>query len=304
MLKHSFSTSKVSNVSKICIVISLLTALVLLSIPLASHFGRGREAELPTEVKVEQVFVPVIMYHSILRDESQWGDYVLSPEVLAEDIRYLKENGYEFILTADLIDYVHSGKPLPKKPVILTFDDGCYNFLSYVEPILRDSGAKAVLSVVGSFAENENGKQQYSSYSYLNYEQIRLLSKCGYVEIASHSYDMHKLGLRRGALKKEGESDEDYRSAFISDLLLSIDGLEQNCGITPQVYTYPYGLVSEESKEYVKACHFTASYGVEEKPNFITRNSECLYCMNRYNRPSGISTEDFMKRALSTEQLP
>ncbi len=299
MLKQSFTTSKAGKVSKVCVLLSLLTALVLLSIPLASHFGR--EEELPTEVKVEQIFVPVIMYHSILRDETQWGDYVLSPEVLAEDIRYLKENGYEFILTADLIEYVNSGKPLPQKPVILTFDDGCYNFLSYVEPILRDSGAKAVLSVVGSYAENENGKQQHSSYSYLNYEQIRLLSKCGYVEIASHSYDMHKLGLRRGALKKEGESNEDYRSAFISDLLLSIDGLEKNCGITPQVYTYPYGLVSEESKEYVKACHFTASYGVEEKPNFITRNSECLYCLNRYNRPSGISTEDFMKRALSTE---
>ncbi len=260
---------------------------------------KSQDKDMPAEKEQKEIVLPVIMYHSILKDEESWNDYVLSPDALRGDIEYLKKHGYQFVLTADVIEYVKNGRPLPQKPVILTFDDGCYNFLTYVEPILRESGAKAVLSVVGSYAEKENGEPQSSSYSYLNYSQIEQLSKCGYVEIASHSYDMHELGMRRGALMKEGETYEEYRSAFVSDLLLSIDGLENNCGITPQVYTYPYGLVCEESLELVKACRFSASYGVEEKPNYITRSEECLYCMNRYNRPSGISTEEFMSKALS-----
>lgn len=277
-----------------------IAAVIISATLLAScSYAKDGKENIPTESEDIGVFVPVIMYHSVLKDESSWGDYVISPSQLQADIDYLKADGYEFILTEDLINYVYKGSPLPEKPVMLTFDDGCYNFLTYVEPILRESGASAVLSVVGSYAEKEEGEVQSSSYSYLNFSQIKELSKCGYVEIASHSYDMHKLGLRQGALMKEGETKEQYQSAFISDLLLSIDCLENNCGITPDVYTYPYGFVCEESLELVKGCRFLASYGVEEKPNYITDDPECLYCMGRYNRPSGISTEEFMSRALS-----
>lgn len=277
----------------------LIFAAAAMSISVLSSCLHTEEEYIPTKSEDKQMFVPVIMYHSVQKDESSWGDYVISPDILKNDIEYLKASGYEFILTSDLIDYVYRGEPLPDKPVILTFDDGCYNFLTYVEPILRESSAKAVVSVVGAYAEKEEGEIQSSAYSYLNFSQIKELSKCGYVEIASHSYDMHKLGARQGTLIKEGESQEQYKSAFISDLLLSIDCLESTCGITPQVYTYPYGFICEESLEYVKACGFLASYGVEEKPNYISDDPKCLYCLNRYNRPSGISTEDFMEKALS-----
>ena len=280
-----------------CFLAALVSAVICIAA--MTSCAAAENDDIPAENSELQVFVPVIMYHSVLKDETSWNDYVISPDTLKNDIEYLKAQGYEFILTSDLINYVNSGSPLPEKPVILTFDDGCYNFLTYVEPILRESGAKAVLSVVGSYAEREEGEPQKASYSYLNYAQIKELSRCGYVEIASHSYNMHELGVRRGALRKEGETAEQYRSAFISDLLLSIEGLENNCGITPKVYTYPYGFVSEESLEYVKGCRFQASYGVEEKPNYISRDPECLWCMNRYNRPHGISTEEFMEKALS-----
>ena len=38
--------------------------------------------------------------------------------------------------------------------------------------------------------------------------------------------------------------------------------------------------------------------GCEEKCNYITRDPECLFLLGRYNRPSGISTWEFMKKAL------
>ena len=65
--------------------------------------------------------LPILMYHSLLKDESQHGDYVLSPDIFRQDMEYLHEHGYETVVVADLIAYVKEGAPLPEKPVMVTF---------------------------------------------------------------------------------------------------------------------------------------------------------------------------------------
>lgn len=242
--------------------------------------------------------VPIIMYHSILKDESQQGEYVLSPVELEKDLSYLKENGYTAITSKDLTDYVYSGKSLPEKPIMLTFDDGCLNNLTYVLPLLEKYNMKAVISVVGSFCDREESSEQRNdSYSYLNWSEVRELYLSGKVDIGCHSNDFHSLGERRGSTMKSGESYTDYRSAFLSDTNTFLNSIKKNAQIVPTIYTYPYGLISEESKNLVKTCGFKISLGCEEKVNLV-KDEDSLYCMGRFNRPSGISTEDFMKKVL------
>ena len=74
----------------------------------------------------EGVEVPVIMYHSVLKDEAQHGAYVISPAEFEKDLLWLKENGYTTVSTGELIAYTQGGT-LPEKPVLITFDDGYYN---------------------------------------------------------------------------------------------------------------------------------------------------------------------------------
>ena len=71
----------------------------------------------------EGVEVPVVMYHSMLKDEARHGQYVISPEEFENDLQYLQSHGYTTILIEDLIAYTKGGS-LPEKPVLLTFDDG------------------------------------------------------------------------------------------------------------------------------------------------------------------------------------
>lgn len=247
------------------------------------------------------VRVPIIMYHSILKDESQWGKYVLSPAELEKDIIYLKKNGYEAVFVSQLIDYVNNGTPLPKKPVIISFDDGDYNNLTYVYPLLKKYNFKATFSIVGKFAEAACEEAKPSpSYSCLDWQDISDLKKSGYVEFANHTYNMHCIGARKGADIKKGESYEDYRRNFFNDVFKTQDLLKENCGFEPQVFTYPYGFSSNASKHLVKCCGFKASFGVEEKMNYIVKgDKDCLYDLHRYNRPSHETTENFMKRLLS-----
>ena len=97
-----------------------------------------------------------------------------------------------------------------------------------------------------------------------------------------------------------GESYNDYRSAFLRDIFRLQDLCDENCGFKPNVFTYPFGACDESAKRLVKNCGFSASLGVEEKPNYIKQgNTECLFNLHRYNRAGYVSTEDFMKKLLN-----
>ena len=56
----------------------------------------GVTAGIAVSVHGEQektVQLPVIMYHGVLKDPSQQGKYVVSPDVLEKDLQYLKATG-------------------------------------------------------------------------------------------------------------------------------------------------------------------------------------------------------------------
>lgn len=255
-------------------------------------------AQIETKHEKEAIEVPIIMYHSILKDKSMRGDYVVTPEEIEEDIIYLRNNGYTAVFVNELINYVNSGAELPEKPVVLTFDDGFYNNYQYLMPILEKHGFKATVSVVGSFTTeaSESAQQPDPAYSYLRWSEINDMRKSGLCEFCDHTNNMHSLSPRKGVLKEDSESREAYRRDFLDDLLGMQKLFGKNCGFKPNVFTYPYGFYDHDSMLLVRECGFEASLGAEKKINVIKRNSpECLFEMGRFNRPGGISTEEFMQ---------
>ena len=102
-----------------------------------------------TPAAEEGVFLPILMYHSVLKDPSKTGKYVITPESLEEDLRYLQQHGYRTVVMQDVIDFVYNGVQLPEKPVVLTFDDGFYNNLTYLLPLLIEYDMKAIVAPVG-----------------------------------------------------------------------------------------------------------------------------------------------------------
>lgn len=248
----------------------------------------------------KSVRLPILMYHSLLKDPKKADVFVLTPDGLESDLKYLQANGFETVVVKDLIDYVDGQRALPEKPVMITFDDGHYNVLTYALPILEKMDMRAVLSVVGAYAEKfTKNPDPNPNYAYLSWDEIRYLKDTGRFEIQNHSYAMHTIGDRKGSQRKNGESETAYCSFFCSDALKQQIMLQEKCGVTPTAYTYPYGLISPEAQLCLSQMQFSASLTCYERINYIQAgNPDCLFGLGRFNRSGKTTTAVFMKMLL------
>lgn len=247
----------------------------------------------------EAVFLPVIMYHSVYT--STPSEYEITTVQLENDLAWLHHNGYTAVTAEQLCLYTNGIGTLPEHPVLITLDDGCYNNLSELLPLLERYDMHAIVSVVGTYADNQAAADPHNPvFSYLTWEDIRVLAESGRVEIGNHTYDMHTMsGGRRGCARNSGESAEDYAAALTADVSLLQSRLHEHAGIVPFVFAYPYGMVSRESIPVLREQGILVTLTCYEEPNYITRDPKCLYGLGRYNRSGFYSTEEFMQMMLT-----
>lgn len=261
-----------------------------------SH-GNVQQASAVSEV----ISIPVAMYHSVTDEGKSPGQYVISPSMLENDLKYLSERGYHTVTVTDLVAYVTAGTALPEKPVMLTFDDGYYNNYSNAYPLLKQYGMRAVLSPVGTLTEQFTASDDtgHEVWSYCTGAQLKEMSDSGVMEIQNHSYDFHSLSPRRGCLRKSGEDKASYQETFLSDtrraqeLFVSLEIPEPVC------YTYPYGACNDETDALVKQYGFVATLSCEEGVAHITRDSACLTGIRRCNRDGCMTSEQFWSGLLA-----
>ena len=277
---------KVIHLSKILLFLTLLVTLLTVGISIVIANSE------------DYIEVPIIMYHSILKDPSRSNKYTVTPTVLEEDLKYIKDKGYTTVTITDLISYVYDNKPLPEKPIVLTFDDGHYNNYGYLFPLLEKYDMKAVISIVGSYTDKFTETDEANlNYSYLRWKDIKELMDTGRIEFQNHTYNLHSnTGKRIGTKKIKGETDEHYKNVLEDDILKLQQEFKENTNYIPQCFTYPFGGISNASLDIIKELGFKASLSCEQGINKLTKNPNSLYLLKRYNRPSYISTYNFFQK--------
>lgn len=247
----------------------------------------------------QEIKLPIIMYHSMLKDSKYQGQYVVSPDEFEKDLQYLQKNGYTTIFMKDLIDYVDNQSELPPKPIVITFDDGYYNNYLYAYPLAQKYNQKIIISPIGYYTDLFSKESaNHPNYSHCTWDQIREMMSSGVVEIQNHTYNLHdsKKGKRTGVCKLKGESTASYQSALKADFDKMQQEMKENTGYEPNTFVYPFGAVCPEAVGIVKSYGFRASVTCQYKMNTITRNPDCLYGLGRYLRPTGISSEKYFEK--------
>ena len=157
-----FVLLRISKKIKKVVLIGWLIAMILFFI-----FSLTQTITTQGNVLNDDVYLPIIMYHGLSENSKKQGRYVISPTVLEEDLKYIKENGYTTVVMQDVIDFVHKGKELPKKPVMLTFDDGNYNNYVFAYPLMQKYDCKMVISPIGEavdrYTQNGNCQVEYAT---------------------------------------------------------------------------------------------------------------------------------------------
>ncbi|MCQ4022179.1 MULTISPECIES: polysaccharide deacetylase family protein [unclassified Ruminococcus] len=249
------------------------------------------------------IVLPVIMYHSLLKDKRLQGNYVISPELFKSDVKFLKERGYRIIGAQELLDYTDGKLNLPEKCVMLTFDDGYYNNYLYAYQTAKEENIKFILSPIAINADTTSEKEHLSpSYSHCTWAQLKEMVDSKHVELMNHSYDMHQNLSRKGTKISSGENTDNYKTLLTEDLTKAQELFKKNVGFTPLGFAYPFGEVCDEAEQVIKKMGFKMSFSCNEKLNIIEiGNSECLYCIGRYLRTGNTTSEEFFDKILPNE---
>ncbi len=191
--------------------------------------------------------VPVLCYHQIRNwrasDKQVDKDYIIPPETFKAHMKLLADSGYHTILPDELYAYLTQGKPLPAKPILLTFDDTDGDQYQVARPELSKYGFKGVYFIV-----NTNiGKNKY----YMDRKQIKQLSDEGNV-IACHTQDHLNF--------KKFKTDSDWKVQVIKPT----KKLEAITGKPVKYFAYPYGLWNTQNLPQLHKLGFLAAFQLTE----------------------------------------
>jgi len=224
----------------------------------------------------------VLSYHDVREVLPASRDaYVMEAAELVNQFAWLKENGYTPVSLQQVIDARDGKSALPRKPVLLTFDDGYRSFYTHVFPLLQLFQYPAVLALVGQWIENPtHGVANAPAHSpLLRWDEVRALSRSGLVEIASHSFDLHH-GVRANpqgnemaaattrvydpaAQRYEGDAANEARVR--GDLQRSVELIRARTGVRPRAIVWPYGSYNIATRRMAREVGLPVSIGLDDE---------------------------------------
>lgn len=241
----------------------------------------------PAPAAEETAELPILMYHDVRWKDP--GKDAVTPAELESDLRWLTEAGYTAVTMEQVCGFVLEGNLLPPRPVVLSFDDGLQSAYLTVLPLLRKYGTPMVLSVIAGSAD------EFSAYpgedprrAHATWTQLRALADSGLAELQNHSCGLHRWGESgHGCGRRPGESPEDYERRLGEDATKAQERLLAETGRAARVFTYPYGLWSEESEAVLRELGFLATLTCDFGINRLTHDPDCLFGLRRICRSHG-----------------
>lgn len=222
--------------------------------------------------EIKPIKIPVLMYHHI-SDEVN-NSMVVSKDKFLEDIITLKEAGYETIFLTELHDYLKGNTVLPKKPIIITFDDGYSSFYEIAYPIAKETDMKLTVSIIGwSVGRDTMMDDKTPIIPHFSWEQAKEMIDSGLVDIQNHTYDLHSTEgysagfnkpTAKGVMKLKGENEYKYRMRLRDDLVTLNYLTYNNTRHIPLFLVYPYGAYSDLTEKAIYNFGFKGSLTSDE----------------------------------------
>jgi peptidoglycan/xylan/chitin deacetylase (PgdA/CDA1 family) len=230
--------------------------------------------------------VPIAMYHSIAHTtNARYARFALAPELLREQLDALVDGGWTTLTASEYAAARCTGRPIPARSVVLTFDDGFTDFATVALPMLRDRGLTATLYVPTGLVGDTSRwmtHERETERPLLDWRELAEIADSG-VEIGAHSHthpQLDRLPLWRLA----------------AELRRPREVLENQLQLSVQTFAYPYGYRTAAVRRAVAEAGYVAACAVDDLPTKATDDS---YELPRLTIAGGTTAETFLHQLQS-----
>ena len=187
------------------------------------------------------------MYHRF--EENKYPSTNIKILDFKKHLEIIKKNNIKFINPKNFEKELVNNKK--QRKILLTIDDGFLSFYQNAWPILKEKKIPFILFV---------STREVGSFNYMNWEQIKEISKEKFVEIGNHSHTHEYL---------VDEKDEIIKA----DIQKSINIFKNKLGKNSEFFSYPFGEYSSSFKNIIKNFGFKYAFGqhsgvIDETKNF------------------------------------
>lgn len=217
--------------------------------------------------------VPILMYHVINDPPPGAGlpELYVAKADFAAQMSWLKDHGYSAVTMQQVYDLWRRGVALPRRPVVISFDDGYLSVWSNALPIMKRAGMRGVLNL-------ELNELDQVDQGGISEQQVRALMAAGW-EIDSHTLTHPDL---------TAIDDAQLRRELVS----SRRQIRRRFGRPANFFCYPSGRYDPRVVAAVEA----AGYLGATTTNFGNAGPDQLFTLNRVRVDRSDGTDGFIRK--------
>ncbi len=188
----------------------------------------------------------VLTYHRVNRTSPK-DRLSVHTDSFRKQMLYLARKGYHTLTAEDLSEILRQKRPIPRRSILITFDDGYRDNFTDAYPVLREFGFKATV-----FVATELVGKTHDGHPMLRWNEIQEMTTGG-ISLGSHT--------ARHVYLNEVSPETGRRELEDSKRLL-----ETKLGQNVRSFCYPFGDLDGESVAWVKGAGYDIAFTTRPGP--------------------------------------
>jgi peptidoglycan/xylan/chitin deacetylase (PgdA/CDA1 family) len=225
-----------------------------------------------------RIRLPILYYHEIGPERSK---HVVHPDDFEAQMCWLRDTGHQFLGLDDVVELYAGRRPVPERPVVVTFDDGRAGVLRHAAPVLAREGLRAMLYVVTDWLDGQRIPDHEHYSEFLGWGDLAAVQQAG-IEIGSHT-GSHRNLKRLPPQEVEHEIRESRRI------------LEDRLGCPVRHFSFPKGRATRLAERCSRQTDYHTAVATGQRWN---RRRAHLHHLHRL-RVDGLESLDDFERTLT-----
>lgn len=204
-----------------------------------------------TEAAGSRSRLRILAYHAIadLREDPVLAEYGVAPELFTAQLDDLVAHGWRFVDLDAVLAWLAGEGGLPRRAVLVSFDDAYTDLLEVAAPLLGERGIPAVVFAVAGHLGGANDWDHHKGAA-----NLRLLAPEDLPRVAEQGIEVGSHTVNHRPLPEVPEEELEH------EMVASAERIAAAGVPRPRAFSYPYGRWSPAVREAVQEAGYAAAF--------------------------------------------